>query len=194
MDTTEVKKPGRPKKLEAEQAEGASAPVEPRINFKGTQSFRHDLFRLKPVDLKKNTSFKKGHVKLETIPHTHFFHTYDSSGRPQQYSTPCGGHFHEVKWKMDPETGELVGECGPALRYVYKKRGGTQKRYLEGVKWEDEVNDQMVVDNHTHVCEYAWSEQLSADTIKKRRDAGEAQARNQLAQSAQAKNLGIEGL
>lgn len=193
MESNELKKPGRPKKMEID-IEGPGSPVTPRINYKGTQGFRHDLFRLKPLDLMRNLSFKKGRVQIERIPHTHFFHTFDSNGRPQQYCTPTGGHFHEIKWYMDPQTGEPRAECGPALRYVYKKRAGMQKRYLEAVKWEDEVNDSTVIDNHVHECEYAWSENLSADTIKKRRDASELQARNQIAQTSQAKDLGIEGL
>lgn len=165
---------------------------EPKIIYKGTQTFRHDLFRLKVTELLRNNSFKKGNVQLEKIPHVHFFHTFDSNGRPQKYSTPAGGHFHEVTWQVDEKTGELVATCGPALQYVYKKRAGGQKRYLEGVKWEDEVNDSLVVDSHTHECEYAWSEELSSKVVQARRDAGAKIAEQQVRASSRAKSLGLE--
>lgn len=168
----------------------------PKLTYKGTQKFRHDLFRLEPKSLLRNKSFKAKEVKLESISHTHFFHTFDSNGKPQQYSTPTGGHFHEVKWEVGAD-GELVATCGPALRTVYEKRGSMQRKKVVRVKWENQYDENlpdMVEDNHTHDVTYLWSEELSADTIRKRRDAQEKQAMQELRQQNDAKSLGITGL
>lgn len=165
--------------------------MEPKVVYKGTQSFRHDLFRLSLASLKRNQSFKKGVVKIEEIQHSHFFHTFDSNGRAQTHCTPTGGHFHEVKWEVGAD-GILIASCGPALRHVYKKRGGQQRKITELVKWDDEVNDKVVVDSHTHDVVYAWSEEITTDTANKRRNAQEYMAQQQINQEAQARSLGLE--
>lgn len=167
------------------------AQPEPKIIYKGSQSFRHDLFRFSVVDLKKNTSYKKGEIKLELIPHTHFFHTFDSNARPQTHSTPTGGHYHEVKWSVG-EDGLLHATCGPALRVVHKKLAGRMKKVIEPVKWFDAFGEKWVEDNHTHVMTYAWSEELTADSVRRRKNHQEAQVQAQMQAKAKTKELGIE--
>lgn len=191
-ENLKVKKQSRPTQAETV----ASAPQQqPKVVYKDQQGFRHDLFKLKDEKLLKNQSFKKGQVKLESFSHTHFFHTYDSNGRQQQYSTSVGGHFHEVKWKVDAN-GELVAECGPALRNVYHKRGGRQKKFIEPVKWYNENSDsaegEWVKDSHTHEVEYRWSEELSVGLVRQRRNAQERMVQSQIQDAAHARALGLE--
>lgn len=159
--------------------------------YKNEQTFRHDLFRLREANLKANKSWKYGVVQLEEFPHVHFFHSFDSAGRPQQYSTPSAGHFHEIKWHVD-EDGNFKATCGPAKQYKYVKRGGTQKKIMSDVAWHDDERG-TIVDNHTHDVEYRWSEELSKDLISKKRNALTQQAAHQMQVAAMAQSMGVEG-
>lgn len=164
---------------------------QPQIIYKNEQGFRHDLFKLEIAQVKKNRSFKKGHVKIEEIEHTHVFHTYDSAGRAKKYCEPVAGHFHEIKWYTNDD-GKLVAECGPALQEKYVKRGGMQQKKIAPIVWEDEINDQVVEDNHTHTCVYRWSEELSKDMVNQRRNALKTQLSTQMQIVSAQQVAGIE--
>lgn len=166
---------------------------DPKIVYKNQQSFRHDLFKLLETNVKSNKSWKKGIVQIEEFGHVHFFHTYDSSGRAQQYSTPSAGHFHEVKWHVD-EDGNMKAICGPAMQYKYVKRAGRQAKKLTKITWEDEQNERVIEDNHVHEIEYRWSEELSKDAIERRRNAMTQQAGQQMQMAAMAQRVGLEGV
>lgn len=178
----EQRKQGRPKKPSASQ---------PNLRVKGTEGFRHDLFKLKPAEMLKNQSFKKGRVQIEKVEHTHFFHTFDSNGKAQEFSTPTGGHFHEISWEVD-DSGDLQAKCGPAMQYVYKKLAGRQRKKIAEIKWNDEEMERIVVDDHTHECEYRWSEELSSETVRRRRQVAVNMAERDIAAKNQAKSLGME--
>ena len=135
------------------------------IFMRGAKEFRHDLFKSDVQNLKRNVSFKKGVVQIVEIEHAHIFHSHNSQGRPQQFTNSVGGHFHEVTLSTDAN-GRPVAKCGPAMREVFKKRPGGQRRIKEEIKWVDEVKDRIIVDSHTHTFEYEGSEFLSDRKVK----------------------------
>lgn len=171
--------------------------AEPQIVYKGDHTFRHDLFKLKPTLLKKNVSFVRGEVKIETFEHSHFFHTHDSGGRPQKYCTQTGGHFHEMTWHSDEATGKLVAKCGPAMHYIYKRKGRHQKKVMQQIEWNNDNNENsnsesVVKDGHIHDVEYLWSENISADTVRRRQAVHESLAVKEMKEKAEATKLGLE--
>lgn len=137
--------------------------VKPKIIIKGSQEFRHDLFKSDVKNLLKNTSFKPGVVDIVRIEHAHIFHSHDSAGKEQQYTSTVGGHFHKVETSIDDE-GNLIAKCGPALRVnIRKSKRGGQKKVVGPVQWanDGEMGDEVIVDDHTHVLGYQSSEFLS---------------------------------
>lgn len=153
--------------------EPAREPVVQRHRFKGTAEFIHILFKASVEKLAKNVSFVKGKVSIIPLEHTHVFHTFDSRGRPQQYSSTTGGHFHEVTWGFDAN-GDPVAKCGPALRSVLKKKPSGAKRVVEPVKWHDEDNDDTVRDDHKHDWAYIHSERMSESKVNEMQRATRA--------------------
>lgn len=139
--------------------------------MKGSSTFRHDGFKGDVRKLKKNTSFKKGVVTITELEHSHQFHSHDSRGRKQQYCTPMGGHFHEVKIIYDENGVPVRAECGPPLRFQNKKTPLGSKKRIVDVKWHDQVNEKIVVDDHRHVFEYTHSEELNAKRVQQIRNA-----------------------
>lgn len=134
---------------------------QPNIVWKNNQHFDHHLFKASVETCLKNGSWKKNVVMLEKIEHTHFYHSVNSQGMAQQYTPPVAGHFHEVKWKV-AENGDLVAECGPALRKVQKKMpNGETKTKIERISFYDGMNEKTINDDHTHKFEYKGSERLS---------------------------------
>lgn len=184
-EAQETEKPSERKSRKPKQTSA------PQIIYKGNQTFRHDLFKASLEKYKKNLSFRKGVVKIEHIDHIHYFHTFDSNGKAQKFTNTVGGHFHEIRWFTDDD-GVLRAECGPPLTTVYKKRAGMQKRVIEPVKWEDEEHDRMVADEHKHTMEYMWSEELDANTVRKRRNAAQSLFESEQAMRIQAQSLGME--
>lgn len=164
----------------------ASRPVTPQIVWKGAQEFRHDLVRLSLANMKKNVSYIKFQPKLEEIPHVHHFHSHDMKGREMIYSSPVGGHFHEVKidWENGNPDGTPKISVGPALRSIQKKmRNGKMRTIIEKVRYASghtdsddipEEQDPMEIvylyDDHTHAGEYKRSEMISQAKIKANQD------------------------
>lgn len=109
---------------------------------------------------KKNISWKHGQPKLENNEHTHYFHTSNSSGIPQEVASMVAGHTHKVTWDIGPD-GIPVAKCGPAIfkdKFI-GKNGMTQSRWSP-VKFfnkfggDDEATPGYIVDDHTHEIEY----------------------------------------
>lgn len=129
------------------------AEVAPVRKLKGSKNVYHDLFKLKnapmvkilgvpdPVLMKKAPHL----VRTVQLEHCHIFHSIDSNGRPQKYSTHIGGHCHEIKVNLNPD-GSFKVECGPPLRRFKNSRVEPVEPY----------------DTHTHEVEYIESIELQA--------------------------------
>lgn len=156
--------------------------VEPKLKFKGQTEFRHDLFKASVQKMKKNTSFVFGRPSILELEHTHVFHSYDSKGRPQKFTSTTGGHFHEIQHGVDDE-GNVYAKCGPALQTVVRKgSGGRQIKKIGPIVWKDVDNEVEINDNHTHQMTYISSEFLTEQII------GEMQNRNRAGVKAQMGN------
>lgn len=133
-ETKSVTKKMRPKK----------DPQEVARKIKGQEKVYHDLFRLDVATTRKDIGWTANEI-WEPVPHKHFFHTYDSSGKKMHRSTPTAAHFHHVTVKE--VNGEFVAECGPPM--VLNK--GREYPYKN--------------DNHTHDVEYLGSEVVEVRTM-----------------------------
>lgn len=116
----------------------------------------HDLFRLNTAEMKRNKSWNDTPMWV-SIKHEHFFHTVDSSGRPQKYCAPVGGHFHELKVTKNNK-GEIVDVevIGGPLKFLRKKVNGRIKKVAVP------FNEQ---DQHTHEISYEGSNKLGKAKI-----------------------------
>lgn len=123
--------------------------------YKNAQVVDHDLFKLVVAKMQKKVSYDGQDPAYEAVEHTHFFHTVDSNGRRQQFSTPTGGHFHEIV-VMHNSAGVPHLEVGPPLRWVKKKVKGRSKRYASPVPSE--------IDSHKHKSEYLGSQRITLRT------------------------------
>ena len=157
-----------------------------QIVWKGQREFRHDLYKLKVAAFLKNTSYQSGIVKAVEVDHCHFFHSHNSQGKAQTITNAVGGHYHEITQDKD---GNMV--CGPALREVFKKRAGRQRKYVEPVKWLDEEKDRFVEDTHIHEVEYQHSEVISEAKVRGTRSENHAQTQ-MMQMQAQAAQLGMK--
>ena len=98
-----------------------------------------DTFRLEIENYAKNLSFDDKNPLMVGVPHIHFYHTYDSSGKKMSRCNAVGGHHHEVTVKED-KNGNLTAICGPA----------------KSVKGND---------NHTHKVTYIKSDRFKVRKI-----------------------------
>ncbi len=139
------------------------APVQPKIMWRGSKEWRHDLFKLKLSMFKQNHSWKKYEPNIKEVEHVHFFHSTDKAGRPQDRSSVVGDHYHVVKTKVLPD-GTITAECGPPLRTVsYRQKNGKLVSKVESIQFYegDDSAENTVTDTHTHQVEYMGSEMLS---------------------------------
>ena len=146
------------------------APAGPMRRMKGEVTFEHNLFKLVEAELLHNVSWKQYQPKLVPMKHGHIFHSVnDRTGTPNIYSSPIGGHFHEVKteWAHDEE-GNLIlvkAECGPALCKVKRKlRSGEVKTVTERVAFLTDDETRPHVDDHTHEVLYIDTEEINPTT------------------------------
>lgn len=141
--------------------------AQPNVFMRGAKEFRHDLYKSDVGTMKRNTSFQKGVIKIVELEHSHTYHSHNSQGQPQQYSSHVGGHFHEITTAVDSQ-GNLIAKCGPALREVFRKTPHGQKRRKERVKWNHSGpdSDEVIEDNHRHEFAYQGSEMLSDAKIR----------------------------
>lgn len=137
----------------------AKKPVGIQRNFSKEVIIHHDCFKLEAAEMQKNMSWIKEQPKYEQFEHCHTFHSYDSSGKKQYYSTPIGGHFHEMEL-TEFEDGTIEAKCvsGP-LKWglVYDEK--QEKKIRKPVP----VN---VRDKHKHKVKYLHSEKL----VKRKRN------------------------
>lgn len=162
----------------APQPQQRKAPS-PKIVVKGTSEFRHDLFKADVATFKKNVSYKKGVLQLVSVEHSHIYHTHSSQGRPMQFTSTIGGHFHEVTTTVDAE-GNIVAKCGPPLRTIVKKKASGSKRVNEPVRWYDDDKEDYVVDNHRHEMLYMHSEYLTQEKVAALRSQTQAAVRAEI--------------
>lgn len=142
-------------------------PTQPQPFARGMGSFVHDLFKLAPAMMKKNTSYDKKKVTLIDVEHGHFFHSADRKGKPNKFTTATGGHYHEVSvdWnKVGPNGGPVV-HVGPALREktILMNDGVRRKVRDHLVEWPTVLNNRNTTlkDDHTHTVEYLGREVLT---------------------------------
>lgn len=133
--------------------------------YASSKEVDHDLFKLTVALMKKWMGYNKGEKDPEDLisaEHCHFFHTIDSDGKPQQFCSSIGGHFHEMKL-VDNGDGVPTVECvsGP-LQFkfeAYRKNRSTKRR-----KVAVPAND---YDNHKHDTEYVRSEKVALRKVNK---------------------------
>lgn len=124
--------------------------------YKGDVEVDHDLFKLDVAMMQKDTSYEGAAPNYLPVEHAHFFHSYSSKGKKQEYCSFTGGHAHKCKMSID-SSGDLVLEIGPAV----VNRGG---------KWvpnmlRDENGNYSIKDNHTHKSSYIRSEKIKIRTV-----------------------------
>lgn len=162
-----------------------SKPVERRI-FKGDQKIVHDLYRLENENVVNNESPYRndGEEMLVYKPHSHFYHTYDSSGRALTNSSPTGSHFHAMTITPQPDGLPPIVECGPAVEW---------KRVQQGRRWVNKLvpyqPSKGLVDDHTHEVRY-----MGSDDILKRTISGDAAAVHAMEEKKVTPPSGIESV
>jgi hypothetical protein len=136
------------------------APIAPKIVYRSTKQFRHDLFKALACTYFKNTSWRKGVVQLDPIEHAHHFHSHNQYGMAQEYTNSVGGHFHKVEVQVAAD-GTLVAVCGKPLRKIQRRlRNGTVKTEIVEVAFFDDEKG-TIKDDHTHTMTYMGSDMLS---------------------------------
>lgn len=135
------------------------------LRIKGERRDWHHLFKSDVKPMKKNVSFKKGQPRIEHLDHTHVFHTINSQMKPQEYSSTVGGHFHKISWRMTAN-GPEVYEIGPPLYFKYVRKGANQRRVMSPVEWQDDNQDKVIVDSHTHKFHYVHSEEIAEKNVR----------------------------
>lgn len=149
---------------------------EPNIQWRENVEFRHDLFVLKNTQCLKNRSWVKYDLtKIIKKEHKHYYHSFNSKGKPFLQCAPACGHFHEVKTSVDKD-GNLVAECGPPLRWIMKKRGRKYIKMKAPILFpaDEHPSSDDVTDKHTHEIVYSHSEMLSEHKIQTKQMADQA--------------------
>jgi len=146
--------------------------VTPKVSYREALEVDHHLFKSTLANCLKGDKF--GPVKVKSIEHVHFFHTVNSNGQPQKYTSPVAGHVHEIEWGVDNE-GNLVAKCGPPVKKVVRPgKNGIPRSSYEPIRVTnyDAVDGEpdVIPDNHQHKMVYLGSDRLSrakVDSIKK---------------------------
>ena len=155
--------------------------VAPKYKMSGTRTILHHLFRAELANFKKNRSWKKDQPDLTDVPHVHFYHTVNSTGKVQQYTAAVGGHFHEVEWRLNPETGEPEAKCGPPLKKVaVPGPDGLTVHEIQEIEFVDKVGKMgkrgaVLKDTHTHKMSYERTDEINSDEIRASQSAARAQ-------------------
>ncbi len=138
--------------------------------FQGQHTIHSDLFKLEVAEVQKNMGIDSPHHEPDYvgIPHTHFFHTFDSDGRKQTRSIAIAGHYHVMTETADPDGGPPSVSCGPAVKEVRKR---VQGKFVKG---EEPLKD----DDHVHEITY-----LKSCKVEKR--VANAEAANLIANESQ---------
>lgn len=140
-----------------------------KIILRKNQTQLHHLFKGSTEKFLKNHSYTPKVINIDHVDHTHFFHTINSMGMPQKYTTAVGGHFHEIKIIQKTPDEPPTIECGPALKKIVKSMpGGLSKTLYVPVtfKYIDQNDGQHkeLVDKHSHKFEYKGSDVIQPNT------------------------------
>ena len=127
-----------------------ATPIKNKIRYRGKEEVTHHLFKLQVAKMIKDHGYDEEKTKLVGYEHTHVYHSVDSRGRPQDTSTPIGGHFHEIEIIENKDGLEPTLKIGPALRKVARRVGKSIVKSTAPVPH----------DQHTHESIYLWSEKL----------------------------------
>lgn len=135
------------------EQEDLSNPAERR--FRNSVKIHSDLFRASIEDANKNMAWSEGDVRLEKVPHVHFFRTFDSDGKQLKTTNAVAGHFHEVVVEFQKDGPPKVISVSPAKRMVKRKVKGKFVQVAEDLP-------EILEDNHTHKLEYIESNVVTA--------------------------------
>jgi len=136
------------------------------IKLRSQQVILHHVWKGLVSKLLKDLSFGNEEPKIDQIEHVHHYHSVNSMGHPQKYTTMVGGHFHEVSWSIDSKSGEPTAKFGPALKKIIKNTPRGTKTSVEPMKFYNKANDQWFHDTHTHEAIYLGSDELSTSHVQ----------------------------
>lgn len=148
-----------------------TAKTEPKVVMREHVQVQHHLFKSDVSKMLKNVSFIPGSPSIQQVEHVHFFHSINSGGAKQKYTSEIGGHFHEIKWGLDADGYPTILECGPALKKISKRgRNGLPVSQIVQIKYpnENKENDKdpdVYVDNHVHNFNYLGTDHISTGKI-----------------------------
>lgn len=123
--------------------------------YRHSVKIQSDLFKASIEDAHKNLAWNEGDVKLEKVPHVHFFRTYDSDGKQLKTTNAVAGHFHEVTVEFQKEGPPKVTSVSQAKRMVKRKIKGKFVQVAE-------LLPDFLEDTHTHDLEYIESNVVTA--------------------------------
>ncbi len=137
--------------------------------YSGKGAVHHDLFKLKVENMTKDFSWRKDDPDYVDMEHCHIFHTVDSSGKEQLYSSAVGGHFHKMETSVKDGVPVVTCVSGP-LEWKSVKRGRHSIRVAVPVfkgKFRDfeAIEPSLPVDEHKHDCLYMRSEKIQLRRI-----------------------------
>lgn len=141
-------------------------PVANNFKIRSQQVIYHHAFKALVGKFLKDLSFGGTDLRIDKIEHVHHYHSVNSMGHPQQFTTMVGGHFHKVEWSTDPKTGDPVAKCGPALKKVIKNTRTGTKTSIEPMKFYNKQHDEHFLDDHTHEMAYLGTDELSTAYIQ----------------------------
>lgn len=135
------------------------APATEQRKYKSTLEFDHDLYCLENTTTFKDMSWREDMEPIwEPMVHKHFFHTFDSDGKPQTRSTATMGHYHPIQLipSQDGSPPKII--CGPASKDMMVKDKRTRQLKKTSVVLDDR-------EAHTHEVTYRHSEKLKARKV-----------------------------
>ena len=131
------------------------SPKKSKRVYKGQKEVDHDLYKLLAAPMIKNQSWWTDRENLVGLEHCHMFHTIDSNGKEQFYSSQVGGHQHKITFERDDD-GMIIPESvkiGPPVRR-------TKSGDIQLVVSRDKRGNVSKYDTHTHEMEYILSERI----------------------------------
>lgn len=147
-------KPGKKVSSDDRKIEQTEVRQDRRI-FKGAYKFHHDRFKLEIADVMLNISYTKT-KRFDPIQHQHWFHTVDSDGKVQKFSSAMAGHFHEMEVINDPKGGLPSVKCGPARQWSVERTDTGTRRVSAPI---DEKAQ------HLHEISYRDSEEIEVRSM-----------------------------
>ncbi len=160
----------------AKKEQLAINPAPVAFKMRNTAKIFHHLFKAKVAMMMKNISWVKNAPNIDKIEHAHYFHTCNSMGMPQEFTTPTGGHFHAVKWSLD-ENGIPTAKCGPPMKKETRNTSRGSRTFDVPVKFfsdadQEDANGNTIMargetfDTHTHELFYMGTDELSPESIR----------------------------